>query len=81
MPSALTALDLPLAALGLYLLKQVLTPARANPLPPGPKPLPVLGNLLDWPSKKEWETFTKWSELYGAQTNLRSKNESLTTFI
>ena len=35
------------------------------PLPPGPKPLPLLGNMLDLPRKYEWETFTKWAHEYG----------------
>ena len=34
-------------------------------LPPGPKPLPLLGNLLDIPLDHGWETITKWGELYG----------------
>jgi hypothetical protein len=35
------------------------------PLPPGPKPLPIIGNLLDIPTSKEWLTFRSWNERYG----------------
>ena len=34
-------------------------------LPPGPRPLPLLGNLLDVPHNKEWETLGKWRDEYG----------------
>jgi hypothetical protein len=33
-------------------------------LPPGPKKLPFIGNLLSMPTKAEWETFTKWGKKY-----------------
>jgi hypothetical protein len=35
------------------------------PLPPGPKPLPLIGNLLDMPKEKDWETYRAWNERYG----------------
>jgi hypothetical protein len=35
------------------------------PLPPGPKGWPVIGNLLDLPKVKEWETYHSWSQTYG----------------
>ena len=35
-------------------------------LAPGPKPLPLIGNLLDVPTKREWETITQWGKQYGA---------------
>ncbi|KAF9558598.1 cytochrome P450 [Agrocybe pediades] len=37
---------------------------RSLPYPPGPKKLPLLGNLLDLPNGLEWETYARWSKEY-----------------
>lgn len=34
-------------------------------LPPGPPRRPLIGNLLDIPRQKEWQTYHKWSKIYG----------------
>lgn len=34
-------------------------------LPPGPKPLPLIGNAHQFPLKHPWETFAKWRKEYG----------------
>ena len=38
---------------------------RSNPLPPGPKQWPVVGNLFDMPSEDKASTFRKLSKKYG----------------
>ncbi|KAI0043718.1 cytochrome P450 [Auriscalpium vulgare] len=38
---------------------------RRSRYPPGPRGLPVIGNLLDLPRKHEWKTFTAWRDTYG----------------
>ena len=35
------------------------------PYPPGPKRLPIVGNLFSMPSREEWVTYRKWSEESG----------------
>lgn len=36
------------------------------PLPPGPKRLPIVGNMFQMPLVKPWETYMEWSRKYGA---------------
>ena len=41
---------------------------RRLPYPPGPKSLPVVGNLFSMPSQQGWVTYRKWSEQFGMRS-------------
>ncbi len=38
---------------------------RGRPYPPGPRPLPLIGNVLDIPKDVSWLTYTEFSKKYG----------------
>ena len=66
MAFSVTFVDFVLAAVGLYCVARLVSSKKSSlPLPPGPKGLPLLGNLLDMPSEREWHTFAKWGQQYG----------------
>ena len=58
-----TLVALVAAALGLVALRRRL--ARAGSPPPGPAGLPLLGNILQMPTAREWLTFDKWAKEFG----------------
>jgi hypothetical protein len=33
--------------------------------PPGPSPLPILGNLFDIPTAAPWRVYAEWKKKYG----------------
>ncbi|KAI0252962.1 cytochrome P450 [Lactifluus subvellereus] len=64
----LTFVDLLVVAF-LFLAFFTLYPRRKRQkltFPPGPKRLPVIGNLLDMPNGAEWITYKRWGQLYGS---------------
>ncbi|KAJ7460726.1 cytochrome P450 [Mycena latifolia] len=47
------------------------------PFPPGPKPLPVLGNAADLPKSQPWLTFSQWAKEHGPIVHLRVFGQSI----
>jgi hypothetical protein len=53
----------------LILVLRRLASGRTPNYPPGPKPLPMLGNALDMPDNEQWITFAKWGAQYGTSSS------------
>ncbi|KAG8901444.1 hypothetical protein FRB99_005302 [Tulasnella sp. 403] len=63
---------------GAAITAKVLRIGRRDPdLPPGPKPVPIFGNLLDFPSSRPYEVFSKWSRVYGDIFCFKNADENL----
>ncbi|KAF8993007.1 cytochrome P450 [Cyathus striatus] len=51
---------------------------KSIPLPPGPRKLPLVGNIFDIPSIAPWKTYAKWSKLYKSDVlHLQAAGSSL----
>ncbi|KAG2018449.1 cytochrome P450 [Coprinopsis cinerea AmutBmut pab1-1] len=50
---------------------------RRLPRPPGPKGMPLIGNVLDMPAKFQWKVFQEWKGKYGDMIFLEVLNQPI----
>jgi len=70
-PPSLTMYDTSLTCLSLvvaYLIYRTLTSPN-TPYPPGPRPYPFIGNLLDAPTSYQERAFANLAKIYGMSSH------------
>ncbi|KAK7029404.1 hypothetical protein VNI00_014658 [Paramarasmius palmivorus] len=50
---------------------------RKIPMPPGPSKRPIIGNLFDMPSQRDFEVFSRWGDTYGPLISVTVFNTSV----
>lgn len=60
-------------------LNQLVTTGRNGPYPPGPKPKPFIGNMLDFPTTRPAEEYGEWRKKYNS-TELKNIYYTQTNF-
>lgn len=65
MPSSTMLAVIAAAVLACTVFKRLSNRNKELPYPPGPKPLPLIGNIRDIPLASPWITYTEWAKTYG----------------
>jgi len=54
-----------LACIVVYFVQPTVFKRNSAPLPPGPTPLPILGNLFDLPKERPELAYAEWGKKFG----------------
>jgi hypothetical protein len=67
---------LPLGTICVFFVRSIIAQRKRNPrglpLPPGPKGLPVLGNIFQFPKALLWEEYDKLCKEHGMSSSNRA---------
>ncbi|KAI0772523.1 cytochrome P450 [Trametes elegans] len=64
-------------AVSVFFVLALVGPKRSHPSPPGPKPLPVVGNIFDLTSHELWVRVAGWAKTYGGTVYLHVFGQGL----
>lgn len=67
--SSLIVLDILLAVISIFIAGKWWFKPSSKPVPPGPRPLPLIGNLFNVPKTYQWKTFAEWSTRAGTSAS------------